>query len=66
MAYLTALVSSVLIGGAIFVFAPLITELTLGEPELVVVLRIFAIVPPFNTVINLTTAVFRGLERLDF
>ncbi|WP_248516899.1 flippase [Salinarchaeum laminariae] len=66
MAYLTALVSSVLIGGVIFVFAPLINELTLGQSELVVALRIFAIALPFNTAINLTNAIFRGLERLDF
>ena len=42
LAYLTALLGSVLIGSALYLLAPIISELTLDNPLFVDVLRIFA------------------------
>ncbi len=66
LAYLTALLASVLIGVGIFYAAPIVSEYTLNDPLLVDVLRILALVLPFNTMINLTNAVFRALEKLEY
>lgn len=65
LAYLTVLVGSVLIGGVLYVLAPRISSLTLENPLLVDVLRIFAIFLPFKSVIQLTNAVFRSIENLE-
>jgi len=66
LAYLTALLGSVLVGTALYLLAPIISGVTLDNPLLVDVLRILALVLPFNTVIKLTNAVFRGLKRLKY
>lgn len=66
LAYLTAIVGSVTVSITLFVLAPVITALTIDEPVLIVVLRILSIVLPFNTLINLTNAVFRSLEQLEY
>lgn len=66
LAYLTALFGSILFGASLFIVAPIISEYTLNDPLLVDVLRILALVLPFNTVINLTNAVFRALEKLEY
>jgi len=66
LAYLTALLGSVLIGSALYLLAPIISELTLDNPLFVDVLRIFALVLPFNSIIKLTNAVFRGLKQLEY
>jgi O-antigen/teichoic acid export membrane protein len=66
LAYLTALLGSVLFGIALYFLAPVISGVTLDNPLFVVVLRIFALVLPFNTVIKLTNAVFRGLKQLEY
>ena len=66
LAYLTALLGSVVIGTALFALAPIINTLTLEEPLLVDVLRILAIVLPFNTLSNLTNSVFRATEQLEY
>jgi len=66
LAYLTALIASVVMGAVLYFVAPLVTEYTLDNPLLTDVLRILAIVLPFNTLSNLTNSVFRGLERLEY
>lgn len=65
IAYLTALTASIIISAALYVLAPLINDFTLNTPELLIVLRILAIALPFNTLINLTGAIFRGSKRLE-
>ncbi|WP_246999244.1 flippase [Halosolutus gelatinilyticus] len=65
VAYLTALGSSIVIGTVLYVFAPEINDLTLSDPLLVLVLQVLAIVLPFNTLLNLTNQIFRGLKRLE-
>lgn len=66
LAYLTVLASSVVIGIILYTVAPLITEFTLGNRLLTDVLRILALVLPFNTLANLTNSVFRAIEQLKF
>jgi O-antigen/teichoic acid export membrane protein len=66
LAYGTTLGASVLVAIAIYVFAPLISTLTLDDPLLVQVLRITAIVIPFNTLSMITYSVFKGIERMDY
>ncbi|AHG01021.1 hypothetical protein HALLA_13355 [Halostagnicola larsenii XH-48] len=65
IAYLTALAASILISAGLYILAPLVNSFTLSTPELVIILRILAIALPFNTLINLTGAIFRGLERVE-
>lgn len=66
LGYLTALLGSVVIGMMLFALAPVINAFTLEEPLLVDVLRILAIVLPFNTLSNLTNSVFRATEQLKY
>lgn len=66
LAYLTALLGSISMGVTLFVLAPVITRFTLEKPLLVDVLRILAIVLPFNTLTNITTTVFRALEKVEY
>lgn len=65
LAYLTALVGSTVAGIVLYIVAPLVSEYTLDNPLLVNVIRIFAIILPFKALIELTNAVFRGLERME-
>jgi len=66
LAYLTALIASIVMGAVLFFVAPFITQYTLDNPLLTGVFRILAIVLPFNTLSNLTNSVFRGIERLEY
>jgi O-antigen/teichoic acid export membrane protein len=66
LAYLTALLGSVVIGAGLFFAAPVISAYTLDDPSLITVLRIFALVVPFSTIINLTNLVFRALEEIEY
>lgn len=66
LAYVTTLTASVIFASAMYYFAPLITKLTLNNPLLTDVLRVLAIVLPFNTLSNLTNNVFRALELLEY
>lgn len=66
LAYLTALVGSLIVGAALYLLAPRISAVTLESAVFVDVLRIFALVLPFNTLIKLTNAVFRALEALEY
>jgi len=66
LAYLTAVAGSAFLGGSLYFAAPLVSSLTLKSALLVTTLRVFAIVLPFNAVMKLTHAVFRGLELLEY
>lgn len=66
LAYLTALAGSLIVGGALYLLAPRLSAVTLQSALFVDVLRIFALALPFNTLIKLTNAVFRALERLEY
>lgn len=66
IAYGTSLVASVIVAVAVYVFAPDISRLTLDEPLFVDVLRVGAIVLPFNTLANITNYSFRAIERMDY
>jgi O-antigen/teichoic acid export membrane protein len=66
LAYITGAAGSLFFGVVLYVLAPIINGATLGEPLLTEVLRIFAIVIPFNTLLYLTNETFRGLEKLRY
>ena len=66
LAYVTSLIASILAAGIVFHFAPLISAYTLKDPLFVKVLRIAAIVLPFNTLANITYSVFKGIERMEY
>lgn len=66
LALLTALIASIGIGIALFVLAPWINAITLGEDGFETVLRILAVVLPINTLSNLINAIFRALEKLEY
>lgn len=66
IAYVTVFATSLLVAGGIYVTAPVITDLTLGDSLLTAVLRLLAIMLPFNTLANLTKSVFRATERLEY
>lgn len=66
IAFATSLIASVLVAGIVWSFAPEISRLTLGDPLFVDVLRVGALVLPFNTLANVTYAVFRAIERMEY
>ncbi|UPM41902.1 flippase [Halocatena salina] len=63
LAYLTSFGGSLLLGGSLYVFAPTITELTLNDPLLADVLRIFAVFIVFYTLTRTVSSVFQSVER---
>ena len=66
LAYFTGLAASVLFGTLIYIYSPIITKATLEAPLLTDVLRIFALVLPFQTVLLLINETFRALEKLEY
>lgn len=66
LAYGTSLIVSIIAAGLIYYFAPLISRLTLSDPLFTDVLRIAAIVIPFNTLSNITLSLFKGIERMEY
>lgn len=66
LAYGTSLLMSVAVAVAVYVFAPLISSYTLDDPLFVGVLRVTAVVIPFNTLSKITYSAFRGIERMDY
>jgi O-antigen/teichoic acid export membrane protein len=66
LAYGTVLVASGFAAAGVYTFAPLLSRLTLDDPLFVDVLRITAVVIPFNTLGALTSEVFRGVERVEY
>ncbi|NHN46222.1 flippase [Halostella sp. JP-L12] len=66
IAYGTSIISSSVIAVLVYVSAPIISAYTLEDPVFVGVLRITAIVIPFNTIAMITFAIFKGIERMDY
>lgn len=66
LAYGSSLVASIVIALSVYVLAPLISAYTLDDPLFVDVLRITAVIIPFNTLSQLTFAVFKAIERMDY
>lgn len=62
LATLTSFVGSIVVGVALYLSAPLVTRLTLDQPLLVDVLRLFAFSLPFTTLTGCIANVFRSLE----
>ena len=62
LASLTTLVASFVIAVILYVTAPTLTRLTLNQPLLTDVLRVFAFVLPFQTLNGCVASVFRGIE----
>ncbi|WP_248908727.1 flippase [Halocatena marina] len=59
---LSTVVGSCLVAGGLFVLAPTINQYTLNHELFVDVMRIIAIILPFDTLIRLFSSTFRGLE----
>ncbi|MCF2164665.1 MULTISPECIES: flippase [Halobacterium] len=66
LAYITGFIGSTIVGGSLYLFAPQISAWTLDNSLFVTALRAFAVVLPFNAIIQLTNAVFRSLEALEY
>ncbi len=66
MAYATSLVGGGIVGAALFLSAPAVTALTLDEPLLTPVLRVFAGVLVLETMIRIVSYTFRALERPEY
>ncbi|HET7325004.1 MAG TPA: flippase, partial [Halococcus sp.] len=62
LVYVTSLVGSVITGLVLYVFAPLVTNLTLGNPLLTGVLRVFAFFIPLQALTMVVVSVFQSLE----
>lgn len=66
LAYLTALIGSILVALTIYVSAPFVSALTLDTPLLVDTLRILAVALPFTTATKLTTSMFRADDTIKY
>ncbi|WP_338756297.1 oligosaccharide flippase family protein [Halobacterium salinarum] len=66
LAYITALIGSAAAGVGLYILAPRISVWTLDNSLFVTTLRVFALVLPFNAIIELTNAVFRSLEVVKY
>lgn len=66
LAYATTIASSIGFGACLFLFAPTLNRLTLGEPLLVDVLRLFAVLLTFNTLITFISQYFRTLKMVEY
>lgn len=66
LAYLTSLLVGGLVAVGVYYLAPFISHFTIDEPLFVDVLRVGAIVLPFNTLANITYSTFKSIERMDY
>ena len=66
LAWLTSVGGGLVVSGSLFVFAPLISGLTLAEPRFVGVLRLFAAILFVDTLANLLYATFRAVELIEY
>lgn len=66
LAYGTSLAASIVVAVTIYLTAPVISAYTLDTQLFIRVLRIAVIVLPFLTLSELTYAVFKGVERMDY
>jgi O-antigen/teichoic acid export membrane protein len=62
LATATSFIGSIVAGLILYFSAPLLTELTLDQPLLTDVLRLFAVSLPFTTLTGCIASAFRGLE----
>lgn len=66
LAYATSFVASFVVAGGMFLLAPTVARLTLGEPLLADVLRLFALMLVFDTMLRVFNSTFRSLELLEY
>ena len=66
LAWLTSIGGGLVVSGSLFVFAPVISDLTLAEPRFVGVLRLFAAILFVDTLANLLYATFRAVELIEY
>lgn len=66
LASATSLGGSLVAAAALYTFAPTIATLTLDEPLLTDVLRIFALIIVFETLVEIVNSTFRALELLEY
>ena len=66
LAFLTSLAGSLIVAFLLYQLAPFITGLTLDEPLLTDVLRLFAVLLVFDTLAKVVNSTFRALELLEF
>ena len=66
LASLTSLAGGVLVAAVLYVLAPTITEVTLEDPLLTDVIRLFAAILPVNTLINIVKSLFKSLELPEY
>jgi O-antigen/teichoic acid export membrane protein len=66
IAYVTTVIGSGCIALVLYFLAPTVTALTLENPLLTDIIRIFAIVLPFYSISLVTLGVFRSLEVLKY
>ena len=62
----TALVASLTFGAVVFLLADAINAATLDHPTLPLVLRLFAVLVPFDVAIRLASTVFRALGKIEY
>ena len=66
IACLTSVGASVTVAVILYWFAPLVSRFTIDEPLFVDVIRVGAIVLPFNTLSKTLLAVFKAIDRMDY
>jgi len=66
LAYTTSIIASFGVALGIYFLAPVISEYTLNDSLFIDVLRIAALILPFNTLSNITFSAFKGIERMDY
>lgn len=66
LAYGTSLVAGTAVAAAMYYFAPVISRYTLSDPLFVSVVRIAAIVVPFNSFAQITYSAFKSIDRMDY
>jgi O-antigen/teichoic acid export membrane protein len=66
LAFVGAVIASVVTSAGIYVAAPFISAATLDEPIFTEVLRVASFVLPFLTLSRIIGAVFKGLDRMDY
>ncbi len=66
LAWVTSAFGGAVVAGALFVFAPAISSLTLDESLFVDVLRLFALILFVDTLANLIYATFRAVELIEY
>lgn len=66
LAYLTSFVASLVVGIIAYIIAPVITDLTFENPLMTDVIRLFAIVLPFDTLTKTIGNVFRSIKLPEY